>query len=115
MCVTIRTRTAAAGAIVLAFLTGVGAQKEALKNLSDEDRMAIIRHAQVWMPTDVASKDMKAGPQDVKGFAPEETVTCEYELKKVKSTPKFWCEIDAGPPQDSVKVKYDSKQRRGVW
>src|SRR5215218_10197560 len=71
--------------------------------------MAIIRHAQVWMPADVESKDMKAGPQDGKGFAPEETVTCEYELKKVKSTPKFWCEIDAGPPQDSVKVKYNSK------
>ena len=68
--------------------------------------MAAIRHAQVWMPTDIPSLDIKAGPQDVKAFAPEENVTCTYVEKKVVSTPKFWCELDPGPPADDVKVKY---------
>ena len=91
-------------------LTCVGAQKkEALKHLSREERLALLRHAQVWMSTDVASVDIKAGPQDVKGFPPEATVPCEYVAKKVVSTPKFWCEVDAGPPADNVKVKYNEK------
>jgi hypothetical protein len=92
---------------VLACFTGVGAQKEVLKHLSKNDRLNVIRHAQVWRPTDVPSVDIKAGPQDVKAFAPEETVSCEYALKKVVSTPKFYCEVDAGPPADIVKVKYN--------
>jgi hypothetical protein len=92
---------------MFACFTGVGAQKEVMKHLSRTDRLNVIRHAQVWMPTDVSSADIKAGPQDVKGFAPEQTVTCEYALKKVTSTPKFYCEVDAGPPPDVVKVKYN--------
>jgi hypothetical protein len=85
----------------------VGAQKEALKSLKPDERMAAIRHAQVWKSTDIPSLDLKAGPQDVKAFKPEEQVTCEYVMKKVMSTPKFWCELDAGPPADNVKVKYN--------
>jgi hypothetical protein len=104
--VTGRTKLAATAAVIVACLSGVGAQKEALKHLSKEDRLAAIRHAQVWMATDIPAIDMKAGPQDVKAFAPGATVPCEYVMKKVLSTPKFWCEIDAGPPADEVKVKY---------
>src|SRR5213079_2234867 len=48
----------------------------------------------------------KAGPQDVKGFAPEETVTCDWVQKKATSTPKFDCAIGA---DDEVKVKYGEK------
>jgi hypothetical protein len=104
--VTLRTRAAGIGAIVLVCFTGVGAQKEVMKHLSGTERLAAIRHAQVWMPTDSPSIDIKAGPQDVKAYAPEETVTCEYALKKVTGTPKFHCEVDAGRPPDVVKVKY---------
>jgi hypothetical protein len=104
--VTARTRLAATAAIVLASFTGVGAQKDALKHLSRDERMAAIRHAQVWIPTDIPSVDIKAGPRDVKAYASGETVSCEYVMKKVTSTPKFWCEVDAGPPQDIFKVKY---------
>jgi hypothetical protein len=113
--VTPRTRFAATGAILFACLAGLGAQekgaqekekKESLKHLSSDDRMATIRHAQVWLPTDIPSLDIKAGPQDVKAFAPGETVTCDYVPRKVVSTPKFWCEVDPGPPKDVVKVKY---------
>src|SRR5438552_2103031 len=87
-------------------MTGVGAQKSVLKHLSADERMAAIRHAQVWKPSDVRSLDLKTGPQDVQGFAPDETVSCEYAVKKVTGTPKFWCEIDAGPVREVVKVKY---------
>jgi hypothetical protein len=107
--VTVRTKLAATVALAFACFAGVGAQKEALKHLTRDERMAAIRHAQVWMPTDIPTVDIKAGPQDVKAFAPDETVQCEYALKKVSSTPKFWCEIDAGPPADVVKVKYNEK------
>jgi hypothetical protein len=85
----------------------VGAQKEALKHLTRDDRLTAIRHAQVWMPTDIPSVDMIAGPQDVKAFAFDETVTCKYVMKKVTSTPKFWCEVATGPSADIVKVKYN--------
>src|SRR5438067_13459670 len=68
--------------------------------------MEAIRRAQVWQQTDIASLDIKAGPQDVKGFAPEETVTCDWVQKKATSTPKFYCAID---PKDEVKVKYGEK------
>src|SRR4051812_33995638 len=80
-----------------------------MKHLNRSDRLDIIRRAQVWTPTQIASVDIKAGPQDVKAFTPEETVRCEYALKKVASTPKFYCELDAGPPPDIVKVKYNEK------
>lgn len=103
---TARTRFATTAAIVLACLAGVSAQKDALKSLTRDERMTAIRHAQVWTPTNISSVDIKAGPQDVKAFAPESTVPCTWVKKKVESTPKFWCEIDGGPREDIVKVKY---------
>ena len=48
---------------MLAFMSGIGAQKDALKHLTRDERTAAIRHAQVWMHTDIASLDIKAGPQ----------------------------------------------------
>ena len=102
-------RVASPTLILVALLCSqtLGAGKDPYKHLSHEERMQAIRHAQVWMPTDVRSVDIKAGPQDVRGFAPEETVTCDYVQKKSDgNTPKFWCEISPGPPKDVVKVKY---------
>jgi hypothetical protein len=78
-------------------------KKNPYAKVSPDVRLDAIRHAQVWERTDIASMDMKAGPQDVKGWAPEATVTCEYVDKKVSSTPKFYCSI---PPDDEIKVKF---------
>ena len=96
-------------ALTVAAVLSIGtlsAAKDPYKKLSEKERMDAIRHAQVWMATDIPSLDIKAGPQDVKTFAPEETVTCDWVPKKVTSTPKFWCAID---PKDHVKVKYGEK------
>ena len=87
-------------------LGDANAAKNTYKNLTQKERIEAIRRAQVWQQTDIASLDIKAGPQDVKGFAPEETVTCDWVQKKVTSTPKFYCAID---PKDEVKVKYGEK------
>jgi hypothetical protein len=74
------------------------------ETVSREVRLAILKHAQLWMPTDVASKDIKAGPQGRDAFAPESVVTCEYVDQKLSgNSPKFACRIGAA---DEVKVRY---------
>jgi hypothetical protein len=74
------------------------------KTVSPEARLAILKQAQVWMPTNVASKNIKAGPQGSDAFAPESVVTCDYVDEKLSgSSPKFACRIAAG---DEVKVRY---------
>jgi hypothetical protein len=78
------------------------AGKDPFKNLTKQQWIEAVRRAQVWQPTDVASKDLKAGPAE---FAPGQEVSCEHFLKKQISgnSPKFWCELKPG---DDVKVKY---------
>jgi hypothetical protein len=67
-------------------------------------RMAAIRRAQVWAPTEVASMDLRAGPQGPGSFAPDEVVSCEYSDKPMNGrSPKFRC---VRPPGDELKVKY---------
>jgi membrane-associated phospholipid phosphatase len=67
-------------------------------------RASLISHAQLWAPTDIASKDLKAGPQDVKAFPPGAIVHCDYLDKKLEgNSRKFACRI---PPDDEVKVKF---------
>ena len=69
-----------------------------------ESRQAILQRAQVWMPTDVATMDLVAGPPGEGAFAPGETVPCVYLARKMTgSTPKFTCRLADG---DEVKVKY---------
>lgn len=71
--------------------------------LPPEARLVAIRRAQVWMPTNVPSMNLKAGPQGPGAFAPNETVTCDYVEKKMNGrSPKFTCRA----PDDEVKVKY---------
>jgi hypothetical protein len=73
------------------------------KALSREDRLALIRKAQVWMPTDVPAMDLRAGPAGTGAFAPDEMVACDYvEVKRSGSSRKFHCAIDG----DIVKVRY---------
>jgi hypothetical protein len=72
--------------------------------LTPVERRAAIRRAQVWLPTDIPSVDIKTGPPRRDGFAPGETVTCDYISAKLGGrTPKFACAIT---PKDIVKVKY---------
>jgi len=100
--VTRYARFAVAGALLLSFTAAADAQKQ--KYVSRDARMALIRRAQVWMPTDIATLDLKAGPQDAKSFAAGETVTCDLTDKTTAGlTPKFFCAI---APGDEVKVKY---------
>ncbi len=77
--------------------------KDPYEEVTPEVRLASIRRAQVWMPTDVASKDIKTGPQDGNGFAPGAAITCTYIEKKQTGTPKFDCTI---APGDRIRVKY---------
>ena len=72
--------------------------------VTEAERRADIRRAQVWSPTDIPSLDITAGPPRRDGFAPGQTVTCDYRSVKLGGrTPKFACAIT---PDDVVKVKY---------
>jgi hypothetical protein len=73
------------------------------KPITAEQRKTAIRRAQVWMQTNVASMDIKAGPRRKDGFAPGETVTCEYtDVKLGGNSPKFACLLG----EDRLKVRY---------
>jgi hypothetical protein len=68
------------------------------------ERAAVIAKAQLWRPTDVRSKNMRAGPTGPGAFAPSATVRCDYVDKKLDgSSPKFACDVGGG---DVVKVKF---------
>ena len=71
---------------------------------SKEARLAFIRRAQVWKPTDVPRMDLKAGPDGANAFQPNEHVTCTYaEAPKHGATRKFHCRLPNG---EVVKVRY---------
>ena len=71
-----------------------------------EARLAFIRKAQIWMPTNVAEMDLRVGPQGPAAFQPNEAVICDYvETKLSGSTQKFECVIG----DDVVKVRYGAK------
>jgi hypothetical protein len=70
-------------------------------------RLAAIKRAQVWMPTDVASKDMKSGPPGPGAIAAGSTVVCDFVEEDLSGTsPKFACSTDEGR---KLKVKYGKK------
>jgi hypothetical protein len=95
-------RTLTVLAVLLCFSYPGVHGKDLFKNLSKKQWIEAVRRAQVWEPTDVAAKDLKAGPG---AFAPDQEVSCEYFPNKQinGNTPKFWCELKPG---DEVKVKY---------
>jgi len=79
------------------------------KPLTAEDRIAILRRAQVWTPTEIESVDVKAGPPGPGALSPGETVACDYVKNKMSgASPKFTCALSA---DDDVKVKFG--QRNG--
>ena len=74
------------------------------KSLTPKARLAFIRKAQIWAPTNVPEMDLRAGPQGQSAFQPNEMVTCDYvETKLPGTTPKFDCTL---PDGEVVKVRY---------
>jgi hypothetical protein len=66
-------------------------------------RADAIARAQVWMPIDVRSMDIKAGPQEPGAFPFNATVTCDYVPKDLSGkSPKFVCLSG----EDEMTVKY---------
>jgi hypothetical protein len=72
--------------------------------LTPEQRQDAVRRASVWSPTNIASMNLKAGP-DPKGAAPSGVwVSCVYKEKKLGGhSPKFVCETSPGK---EIRVKY---------
>jgi hypothetical protein len=67
-------------------------------------RIGAIRRAQVYIPTDVRTKDVRRGPQGPSAFAPDALVRCDYvDAAFDGQTPKFECAL---PGDDRIKVKY---------
>lgn len=74
------------------------------RKLTKNERLAFIRRAQVWAPTNVAAMDLRAGPPGKDSFAPNQLVACDYvETKLPGSSRKFACRIGDG---DILKVRY---------
>jgi len=103
------SRSATACLIGLAVLTGSCASlpwQTSKSEISRAERLEILRRAQVWAPTDVASMDLKTGPVGPGAFALGETVRCDYVERDMNGrSPKFICIIPGKEP-DEVKVKY---------
>ncbi len=91
-------------AVLMPCCSSRGALSAKKPHVSADARRDAIRRAQVWMPTDVAARDLKKGPGGHGAFTPEQNVDCTY-IKKAMSgnSAKFTCVI---PPGDEVKVKY---------
>jgi hypothetical protein len=71
---------------------------------SKQARLAFIRRAQVWKPTDIPKMDLRSGPAGPGAFQPNEHVTCTYaEVPRHGRTRKFHCTLASG---DVVKVRY---------
>jgi hypothetical protein len=70
----------------------------------EESRRSLLARARVWLPTDVGSMDLKAGPAGPGSFEPNATIACDYLDKDLSgASPKFACRTAGG---DDLKVKY---------
>jgi hypothetical protein len=77
--------------------------------VTKEQRLALIRRAQVWRPTDIPNVDLRAGPDGIGAFRPNELVTCDYTPRSLHgSSRKFYCAL---PDGDVVKVRYGAGNR----
>jgi hypothetical protein len=67
-------------------------------------RADAIARAHVWLPTDVATMDIRTGPTRPDAFPFRATVSCDYLPKHLSgASPKFACRVDE---HDELKVKY---------
>jgi hypothetical protein len=71
--------------------------------LTTEQRLKVLRRAQVWMPTRVSEMNIREGPQQ-RRLATGATIVCNFVDRKFGGhTPKFGCAID---DEDVLKVRY---------
>jgi hypothetical protein len=78
-------------------------------SVTKEERLALIRRAQVWTPTDVANMDLRRGPDGAGAFQLNQLVTCDYTPRSLHgSSRKFYCAL---PDGDVVKVRYGAGNR----
>ncbi len=70
-----------------------------------EQRLDMIRRARVFEPSDVATKDLYAGPPGRLPFGPGDEIDCTFYPKQMTGrSEKFSCRLDDGT---IVKVKYN--------
>jgi len=89
--------------------TRVPEGKRTLKNLSVNERDALLQRAKVWQPIDTRSLNLAEGPPLPAAQRIGKELTCRFVFpeKPLKgNTPKFRCELR---PDDDVKVKYGEK------
>jgi hypothetical protein len=87
-----------------AFVTTVATGAPADHYVSAHVRRDLIRRAQVWSPTDIPTANLRLGPQNGRGFGPNETVSCTFVRHVQRGhSPKFHCRLLDG---SIVKVKY---------
>jgi len=71
---------------------------------TEDIRRDAIARARVWRATDVAARDLRAGPAGKGAVAPFADVHCDYVEKKMTGASfKFTCALEPG---DEVKIKY---------
>jgi hypothetical protein len=75
------------------------------RRFTKEERSALIKRAQIWLPRNIAEMNLKLGPQDEGAFQPGEEVSCDYvpDEDPAGTTRKFNCAISK---DDVVKVRY---------
>jgi hypothetical protein len=73
-------------------------------HVNASERKELLRRAQVWNRTQVASMNLLEGPKRKDAFRPGETVTCDYvDTRLGGHTPKFACALTR---DDVLKVRY---------
>jgi hypothetical protein len=97
------TRLAGAALVAIGLAGCAAAVKSSGKLLTGDERFAVLRRAQVWKQTDVATMNITRGPDG--GYAPEADVECDYspDTKYGGHSPKFGCAVTE---KDIVKVRY---------
>jgi hypothetical protein len=104
-------RLAISAMVLIATFTGCGssawwsaAEARAKKNADANPRAEAVARAQVWTPTDVATRDVKVGPKRADAFPFRAIVNCDYLPKQLSgASPKFACRVG---DEDELKVKY---------
>jgi hypothetical protein len=80
-----------------------------LSRVTAEERLAFLRRARVWEPTDVASKDLYNGPKGTLRYAVNERIDCDFVPKPIGGwSEKFLCRLHDGRV---YKVKYVKSDR----
>src|SRR5215471_6342976 len=86
---------------------GNGAASVRPDQLTESGRLAFIRRALIWQPTDIPSMNVREGPGGTDRFEPYELVTCDYvDEPRQGTSPKFSCALADG---DVVKVRYGAR------